>query len=281
MVDAIKQISLNGARIGYFMQEGGADKPPLVFLHGAFLRSTSGLYKELLDGLSQRYAIYALDLRGHGASAGALSGWSLEAMADDVVAFAQALELDQPVLVGHSLGAFTSLFAEIRHPGAFSALCLLSPGPANPTLDPVDALDFLIEHGQNRDVLSKGIGQMFVRPPGRTLDLMLDAITLIDTGLFRALQKQNSQTSIDDQLKDVSTPVLLLCGERDNVVLPAKQHDMARKLQRCKEVVFSTEGHMLPNESAAIAAREILAFLDHDRKLMATFSRAGDASSSP
>jgi Serine aminopeptidase, S33 len=180
--------------------------------------------------------------------------------------------------VGHSLGAFTSLFAEIRHPGAFSALCLLSPGPANPTLDPVDALDFLIEHGQNRDVLSKGIGQMFVRPPGRTLDLMLDAITLIDTGLFRALQKQNSQTSIDDQLKDVSTPVLLLCGERDNVVLPAKQHDMARKLQRCKEVVFSTEGHMLPNESAAIAAREILAFLDHDRKLMATFSRAGDSS---
>jgi len=74
-------------------------------------------------------------------------------------------------------------------------------------------------------------------------------------------------------LKDVAAPVLLICGERDNVVPPARQHDMARKLQRSKEVIFSTEGHMLPNESAGIAAREILAFLDHDRVPMAIAPR--------
>jgi pimeloyl-ACP methyl ester carboxylesterase len=264
MATRIQRISLHNADLGYCTHGAAPNNPPLVFLHGGFLRSTTGLYEDLLERLAARYNVYALDLRGHGASASALSDWSLDALADDVVAFAQALQLSKPVIVGHSLGAFTSLFAQIRHPGFFPALCLLSPGPANPTRDPVDALEFLIEHGHNRDVLRAGIGHMFVRPPGQMLDLMLDAITLIDKGVFRALQEQNSHTSIEDQLKDVAAPVLLLCGERDNVVPPARQHDIARKVQRCKEVVFSSEGHMLPNESAAIAAREILAFLDHD-----------------
>jgi len=216
--DRIKQISLNGVvELGYCVHGAGPNKLPLVFVHGGSLRSTAGPYEELLELLARRYAVHAVDLRGHGASAGALAGWSLEALADDVVAFSRELALERPVFVGHSLGAFISVFAEIRHPGAFSALCLLSPGPANPTLDPVEALDFLI----------------------------------------------------DEQLKDVAAPVLLICGQRDIVVPPARQHDMARKVQRSKEVIFSTEGHMLPNESAPIAAREILAFLDHDRGRLA------------
>ena len=34
------------------------------------------LYKELLELVARRYAVRALDLRGHGASAGAIAGWS-------------------------------------------------------------------------------------------------------------------------------------------------------------------------------------------------------------
>jgi pimeloyl-ACP methyl ester carboxylesterase len=119
---------------------------------------------------------------------------------------------------------------------------------------------------------------MFVRPPGQLADLMLDAITLVDKRLFRALLEQESQTSIEDQLKEISAPVLLICGERDKAIPPAVQHDIARKVQRCKEVVFSTEGHMLPNESAPMVAREILTFLDHDRGPMAIAPRPDDES---
>ena len=100
MPAAIKQITLNGAQLGYSIHGAGPDKPPLVFVHGGLLRSTAGLYEELLDLLARRYAVHALDLRGHGASAGALEGWSLEAVADDVVAFSRALELDRPAVVG-------------------------------------------------------------------------------------------------------------------------------------------------------------------------------------
>lgn len=173
------------------------------------------------------------------------------------------------MIVGHSLGGFTALLAEIRHPGAFSALCLLSPGPADPALDPVGALDFLIAHGHDRDMLREGVGAMFARAPGATLDLMLDAITLIDRSVFRALQAENARTSISGRLQDIGAPLLLLCGERDTVVTPSRQHEIARRVKHCKEVVYSTGGHMLPNEEPALVAREIIAFLDDDRAVMA------------
>ena len=268
MADGIKQIARNRVDLGYCVHGFEPNKPPLVFLHGYGMRSTAGLYGELLGLLAQRYVVYAVDLRGHGASAAAVAGWSFEALADDVVAFSRVLEFDEPVLVGHSFGAVIGLLGEIRHPGAFRALCLLSPGPADPRRDPVDTLEFLMEHGHSPDMLRDNFRQMFIRPPGRMLDLTLDAVTLVDAKVHRAQKDQNPHFSIDDRLKDVAIPVLLVCGERDNVVPPARHHDMARKVQRSKVVVFSTEGHMLPNERAAVAAREIVTFLDHDRGWM-------------
>lgn len=269
MTDGLERISVNGVELGYSVHGAGPGKPPLIFVHGGLLRSTGGAYAPLLDLLARRYAVYALDLRGHGASAAAYQDWTLNGLADDVVAFARALGLDRPAYAGHSLGGFTGLLAEIRHPGTFSALCLLAPGPADPRSDPVEALEFLIAHKHQRDLMRAGFSHMFVRPPGDEIELIVDAIGLIDIGVLRALHEENSRTSIDDRLGEIAAPVLLLCGERDTVVAPARQHDMARKLRRCKEVVFSTEGHMLPNEAVAMTAREISAFLDHDRDALA------------
>lgn len=278
MTHEIEQITINGAQLGYSVHGAGPDKPTLVFAHGYAMRSTGRLYAELLDLLARRFAVYALDLRGHGASAGAVAGWSYEAVADDVVAFSHALGLDRPVFVGHSFGAVIGLLAGIRHPGAFQALCLLEPGPADSRRDPVNTLDALIEHGHERDMLRDGFFKMFVHPPGEKLELALDAATLVDADVHRAQKEQNPHFSIDDRLKDVGAPVLLISGKKDGVVQPARQHDMAGKLPHSKEVIFSGEGHMLAIERPAGAAREVLAFLDHDTGSMAdgTASSAND-----
>ena len=265
----IKYVHLNGVDLGY-TRHGKSNNPSVLFVHGGFLRSTSQLYESLLGLIAERYEVYALDMRGHGASASATEGWSLEALADDLVAFSKEMKLDRPVYVGHSLSAFVGLYAELRHRDSFSALCLLAPGPADPTTDPVEALDFLIEHGRDRQMLRSAFGHMFVRPTGQLLEPMLDAVTLIDKQVFQALKEQNSRTSIDGRLNEVAAPVLLICGAKDTVVPPGLQHDIARKVQRSKEVVFSTEGHLLPNENPAMTAREILAFLQYDRVALAS-----------
>ena len=150
------------------------------------MRATGDLYQGLLNLLAQRFEVYALDLPGHGASAGAVAGWSYEMVADSVVGVSQALGLEAPTFIGHSFGAVIGLLASLRHPGAFPALCLLSPGPADSRRDPVDTLNALIEHGHDRDALRDGFRAMFVHEPGRLLDLALDAATLVDADVHRA-----------------------------------------------------------------------------------------------
>lgn len=272
MARAIKSIDVNGAKLGYSIHGAGWSKSPLIFLHGGLLRSTGGLYDELLDALGRAFSVYALDLRGHGASSAAVEGWSLAAIADDVAAFARALKLERPALVGHSLGAFTCLNASLRHREAFSAMCLLAPGPADPREDPVDALNFLIANRSNREITHAACRHMFQRAPIDILEQAVDALSLVDADVLHALRDQNAQTSISAHLGNVDTPVLLICGENDNVIAPTRQHDIARQLRRCKEVVYSTEGHMFPNENAAMTAREIIGFLTNDAPSMAAFA---------
>lgn len=264
MTDAIQTIVLNGVELGYGVQGAGPDKPSLIFAHGYALRSTVGPYDELLALLSKNYVVHALDLRGHGASAAAVEDWSFEALADDVAAFAAARRLDAPMFVGHSFGCVIGLLAEIRHPGTFSALCLLSPGPADHRRDPVDTLEFLIEHGRDREAVQGAFGRMFVRPTPRVLDAAVDAVILVDPRVHRAQKEQNPHFSIDDDLGGVAPPILLVCGKDDTVVPPERQHDMAVKLTRSKEVVFSGEGHMLMVERPDVVVREMLAFLNSD-----------------
>lgn len=270
MSNPIEHCRLGDAELGYSVHGSSDAHPPLVFVHGGLLRSTAGPYRELLALLADRFTVYALDLRGHGASADALAGWSLIALADDIAAFSRALGLHKPIYVGHSLSAVVGLYCELRNPGTFSAMGLLAPGPADPRNDPVDALEFLIANKHDRGAVREGFRHMFLREANEELEHMVDAVTLIDTSVLRALHAENAKTSIDDRLGEVAAPVLLVRGERDNVISPNTQQDMARKLQRCKEVVFSDEGHMFPNENAPRAAREILAFLDHDRDSLAT-----------
>ena len=60
--------------------------------------------------LADRYRVYALDQRGHGDSIKPLSGaYSLRQTADDALAFIDALDLERPVLIGHSWGGATAL----------------------------------------------------------------------------------------------------------------------------------------------------------------------------
>ena len=80
---------------------GAGDATPVILVHGITERAAT--WDPLIDRLRTQRRVVAMDLRGHGRS-GVADRYDLEAMAGDVVAVALALGLDQPHLVGHSLG---------------------------------------------------------------------------------------------------------------------------------------------------------------------------------
>ena len=84
------------------------DLPSMLLLHG--ITSSALSWVRVGPVLSNRYRVYALDMRGHGDSIKPASGaYSLRQTADDAAALMEALSLERPVLIGHSWGGATAI----------------------------------------------------------------------------------------------------------------------------------------------------------------------------
>ena len=75
--------------------------PPLVLIHGITENWRS--WEPLLAPLAASHTVVAMDLRGHGGSSPG-QGYDTGSMAGDVSEVVDALGLDRPLVVGHSLG---------------------------------------------------------------------------------------------------------------------------------------------------------------------------------
>lgn len=107
-----------------------SNKPPLLFIHGAFTGAWCWDEYFLPYLASQGYPAYALSLRGHGKSQGHLYTASLANYVADVTHVIEALALDQPpVLIGHSMGGMVVQKYIERHP--VQAAVLMNSVPPN------------------------------------------------------------------------------------------------------------------------------------------------------
>ena len=89
--------------------EGPRSGPPLVLLHGA--TDWWQGWNDVLPALTERWHVFALDLRGHGGSGHARSAAEYHALrnADDVCQLLRARVPGKAVLMGHSWGGFITL----------------------------------------------------------------------------------------------------------------------------------------------------------------------------
>ena len=81
--------------------EAGAGKP-LVLIPG--WSQTAAQFKHQLDGLSDRYRVIAIDMRGHGDSAKPAYGYRIHRLSQDLHEFLVANSLAEVTLGGHSMG---------------------------------------------------------------------------------------------------------------------------------------------------------------------------------
>ena len=93
--------SRDGNRIAY--ETRGAGSPALLFVHG--WSCNRRYWDSQLTPFSAHARVVALDLAGHGESDATRQTWSIAAFGADVVAVVDDLDLDDAILVGHSMGA--------------------------------------------------------------------------------------------------------------------------------------------------------------------------------
>ena len=79
----------------------GAQVRTLVMLAGN--GNTAHVFDQFVQKLTRQYHVYGITRRGFGASSAPPSGYAADRLGDDVLAVLDALKMEKPVLVGHSI----------------------------------------------------------------------------------------------------------------------------------------------------------------------------------
>lgn len=122
---------VNGVGLAYWME--GTTGPPLILLHGRTANHTD--WGASIPHFAARHRVYAVDLRGHGASEHT-ADYGFPTMAEDLRALLDHLRLDRATIVGHSLGGVVAYHFAMTHPHRLDRLVLEDPPPPFPVIRP-------------------------------------------------------------------------------------------------------------------------------------------------
>lgn len=143
------------SRLRHAVAEAGSGSP-LLLLHG--FTGAKEDFADHLDALGERgWHVVAPDLRGHGASDKPADedAYSLDILADDALALADAFGWDRFTLLGHSMGGMAAQVAALSSPERLASLVLM-----NTAHGPVQGLDPGLVELAAQVVREEGIGRL-------------------------------------------------------------------------------------------------------------------------
>ncbi len=128
------RVQVNGVRIFFevvgeqlaVIDGATVEKPTLLVLHGGPGFDHAGM-RSYFDRFADLAQVIYLDHRGNGRSdQGPREAWNLDQWGDDVAAFCDALDIEHPIVLGHSFGGFVAQSYLLRHPTHPAAVVLSS-----------------------------------------------------------------------------------------------------------------------------------------------------------
>jgi pimeloyl-ACP methyl ester carboxylesterase len=241
------------------VEDTGRAGPALVFLHywGGSVRT----WYPVIECLTARCV--ALDHRGWGRSSAPETGYATADLAGDAQAVITALELDDYVLVGHSMGGKVAQLLATRRPAGLRGAVLVAPAPAKPVPIPdgvraqmatayesresvLAALDVVLSHAPLSDALREQVVE--------------DSLA----GASAAKREWPARTILEDVSADlarIDVPVLVVVGEHDRVEpVEVMRGNVAGVIPGARLDVVPGAGHLLPLERPEQLAARIDTF---------------------
>lgn len=271
-----RNIVLRGHRF-HFLEWGAKAAPPIVLLHGGHQSAHSWDLVSL--HLAQKYHVLALDQRGHGDSEWARDvGYSNHTMALDAAAFIDAMELRAPILVGHSMGGRNAMLLAKRDPSRLRALIIIDVGPEVSDRGRATIAGF-VQDNQEFDDLEQFVANVRKYDPYRSREHIERTVkyNLLRRADGRFISKCDpnprrlgivrgqgplENISLDDA-RTFHLPVLLVRGERSNILTPDAAERFRDALPNGKLVTVPDCGHNVHGQNT-------IGFIDTVRSFLTT-----------
>lgn len=230
----------------------------LLYLHGA--GGNGSFFMPLAERLAERHSPIAFDQPGHARSGGLDSLGSIERMAAFAKAVADALVLERPVLVGHSMGGAVAMRYALDYPDAVRALVLIGTAPRFPL--PEERIEQVrrVTEGKARREITRDAYSPATPPDVVRRGIMEDLKTDPRVGLGDMLACR--EWDAGDALGRIALPALVIAGEEEFEPLRAAADALAQALPDARRVAVPKAGHMAHFEQPDAVADAVLAFLE-------------------
>ena len=237
---------------------------PLVLVHG--LADDHRAWRRALPNLVLRRHVLLYDFRGHGETELGRAGGTLQQLADDLVAWIDAIGLARAAIAGFSLGGTIAMRAAIDHPERIESLVLVATssrvgrGAADWYRERAEMVDR--DDPSLRVALEADTAQVYASAPGELeegLRIRRDS-TRDPRGYANACRAMHglSQSPLDPELARIKAPALVIAGADDANCPPRAGEIIAAGIVGSRLEVIPETGHAIPVERGDAVARLIL-----------------------
>ncbi|MBG9734799.1 alpha/beta hydrolase [Paenibacillus alvei] len=245
--------------------EQQGEGPAVILLHGYC--GSSQYWEELMPMLATSYRVIAPDLRGHGKSDSPVGAYTIEQMADDVLALADKLELTEFVLLGHSLGGYIALSFAQRFSSRLKGFGLVHSTSLPDTEEGKKNRLSVVETLRSQGIVPVVDGlvpKLFAPQHFDEYAIQVNKAKEIGygtppqgaAGAALAMKERPDRTAV---LEASRIPVLLLAGENDQVVTQEKAFTASG--EHISQVTLEKAGHMSMMETPMALADALHAYL--------------------
>jgi pimeloyl-ACP methyl ester carboxylesterase len=255
-------IDTGAASLHVTVYEGNG--PRLLLIHG--IGSSGAGWDPVIDDLAAEFSPITFDLRGHGQSDKPDHGYLYPDYVADIEGLLGALELDNPLVIGHSLGGILTLWWAARHPDQAAAL-VIEDSPLRSGEDFRPAFDgWLKLNALSLPELRQYYASEYPEwPPdmveARSLDMANTKRAVFSE--LRADSLANHGTDRISEIEGITSPILLIHGdlEAGGMVHPEDIVDLPQRLPQAQTVRIPGGGHTLHRSSKDAFLDAALPFL--------------------
>ncbi|HQG66037.1 MAG TPA: alpha/beta hydrolase [Smithella sp.] len=226
-----------------------AQKQTLFFIHGS--GGNYSTWAHQYGRLHKKYNIVAVNLPGHGQSEGN-GERDVRSYSEWIRKILHGMDLNKPVLVGHSLGSAIGLRFAIDHSNNISGIVCVGGGmkmpvnalfldflKTNPAQLPAEIIEMICKFSLAKENRSK-----FSVPLQKSI-----ALSSVDV-LYGDLLTCNNLDLTED-LGNISVPALVVCGAEDKMTPPDLSRGLAAGIKKSQLEIIDGAGHMVMMEKPA------------------------------
>ncbi|MCC4265571.1 alpha/beta fold hydrolase [Oceanimonas baumannii] len=238
---------------------------PVILVHGLFgsLDNLNGLNR----ALSEHFEVIAVDLRNHGQSFHS-EEMTYTAMAEDLLELAAQLQLDQPAMVGHSMGGKAVMMAAGLAPERVRGLVVADMAPVAYQQmrhqDVFAGLQAVIDAGCQTRKEADAVLEKHIHTAGVRQFLLKSYSGGNTVWRFNVPALSNAYGNImgwPGLPAPYDAPVLFIKGSESDYLLPEHQAAVQAQFPRAKARVIQDTGHWLHAEKPQVFNRLVQDFL--------------------